>query len=305
MKKTMFLEKGVYYLVPLLWSVAGTLLILLLWQNWIRVRRPYLQLSKVVERGHAKGEEKRDSRGLVRMIEASKAYASIHKKMKGKYHRKLALMDFTFSEEEILWNNLGTAFLGAMPLMAVPVLTQQILFIVLYPIGVVIIFWTGLQKIEKAYRKWEQGLLRDVPEVIDYLRISFTVGRDYISAIRQASRSCNEAMEKALSRLVQDIEQHGANQALRHFSLHYDIPVMSKLTAAITLAVENGYESAEAYLIKIEEEVLLLRQEAMESLVETKPNQVVKLYILLFILAVTALLLKGWEIWQMISQLWI
>lgn len=298
-------EKSIHYLIPLLWSSVGSLLVWLLWHKWIQARRPYFQLSQVVERGPDRKVNKRDSRGLVRLIEATKIYDSIQLKIQGKYRKKFSLMGSDVSEEEIIWGNLTTSFLGAMPMLAVPFLTHQIMLIFLYPLGVALIFWLSLLKIEEVYKQWERGLLRDVPEVIDYLRISFAAGIDYISAIRQATRGCSKAMEMALSHLVQDIEQHGSTKALRHFSLRYDIPVMSRLTSAITLAVENGYDSAEAYLAKIEEEIVMLRQEAVATLIETKPNQVVKLYILLFGLSITALLMKGWEIWQMISQLWI
>jgi hypothetical protein len=110
-------------------------------------------------------------------------------------------------------------------------------------------------------------------------------------------------MGQALSQLLNDIQTIGSAGALRLFAISFDLPAVQKLASALMLAVESGYGAAEAYFSSIEGELTALRQEAAEALVRSKPEKIVQLYGLLFGLAVAALLLKGWEIFQQVGRL--
>ena len=160
-----------------------------------------------------------------------------------------------------------------------------------------------MQGLDRRYGRWQKALIQDIPEVMDRLRICFAGGRDYLSALRQAEATSGSAMNRALGQLIHDIQTIGSAGAFRLFSVSFDLPAIQKLASALMLAVESGYSAAEAYFSSIEGELSVLRQEAAESLVRTKPEKVYQLYALLFGLAVAALLLKGWEIMRQVGRL--
>ena len=125
---------------------------------------------------------------------------------------------------------------------------------------------------------------------------------DYLSALEGAAAGTT-ALGRALEKLTEDIRTRGSQSALASFSASFDLPATNRLASALALAIESGYEAAEVYLVNIEEELRQLRQEAAEALVKGKPEKVKQLYFLLFILAIGALLLKGWEILGQVKTL--
>ena len=191
----------------------------------------------------------------------------------------------------------------SLPTLSLPLLWGNWWYAALYPFGATVLFRQEMKALDRKYAKWQKELARDIPEVIDRMRICFAGGRDYLSALRQAQSSGGPAMGRALGRLIDDIQTIGSAGAFRLFAVSFDLPAVQKLASALTLAVESGYGAAESYFGSIEGEISALRQEAAESLAQSKPERVYQLYGLLFALAVAALLLKGWEILNQVGRL--
>ena len=195
------------------------------------------------------------------------------------------------------------SLLVALPALALPLFWRGWWNAGAYPLMAAMLFRQEMKELDSKYARWQKELIRDIPEVIDRLRICFAGGRDYLSALRQAQASGGTAMGQALSQLMNDIQTIGSAAALRLFAISFDMPAIQKLASALTLAVESGYSAAESYFSSIEGELSALRQEAAESLVRTKPEKIYQLYTLLFGLAVAALTLKGWEIFSQVGLL--
>ena len=174
-----------------------------------------------------------------------------------------------------------------------------------YPVAAAVLFKQALRDIDKKYLKWQKELARDIPEVMDRMRICFAGGRDYLSALRQAQTAGGPAMNQAIEKLIHDIQSMGSATALRLFAVSFDLAAVQKLASALMLAVETGYGAAEAYFSSIEDEITALRREAAEALTRSKPEKVYQLYSLLFALAVAALVLKGGEIFSQVGKLFV
>ena len=294
------------YAAPLLWAIYISWLIFAI-LDWKEERgKPYRQVLYTTGAGGMGKAGLKDRRGLVRavrMMDRGARFVHIKQSYWDRLDRSLSLMGEKTGARETVTILLLRSMLVALPVLVTPLFWEGWWKAGLYPLAAAILFKQEMRKLERRYSLWQKSLIRDIPEVMDRLRICFAGGRDYLSALRQAQASGGLAMAQALDQLIHDIQTIGSASAFRLFSVSFDMPAIQKLASALMLAVESGYGAAEAYFNSIEGELAALRQEAAESLVHTKPEKVYQLYTLLFCLAVASLLLKGWEILQQVGQL--
>jgi len=301
------LEKTSGLIIPLSWAGWGSFLTALFCDRYLKYHLPYKQLSLAVREDCTDSAADTDSRGLKRIIRILDKSAVLNSQgsFNGRLSRMLRLMGKEEKPEQIIMQTFIWGLLGAMPFLIVPFLLKNWLVLLLYPVFSLFIFFQEIKKIKREYQQWQTEIIRDIPEVIDRLRIGFVAGRDYISVLKQAAQNSGQAMRRVLEQLVNDIQAVGSSEALRAFAADYDIPIMGKLSSALTIAIESGYKAAEAYFANIEREIRKLREESNEQIIQSKPEKVVNLYILLFALSVAALVLKGWEIIRYIEVLFI
>ena len=275
--------------------------------DWRKARKePYRQALYASKSDSWRDTGRRDSRGLRRatqIMDKGARFVHIEQSYWDSLNRRLTLMGEKAGARETVTILLLRSLMTALPILAIPLLWEGWWKAGLYPMAVVLIFQQEMKALDRKYRLWQKELVRDIPEVIDCLRICFASGRDYLSALRQVQEAGRGAMVRALGQLINDIQTIGSAGAFRLFALNFDLPATQRLASALMLAVESGYSAAEAYFSSIEGELTALRQEAAESLVRTKPEKIYQLYSLLFMLAVAALALKGWEIFQQIGLL--
>lgn len=301
--------KWIPWMVPLIWSCAATAAAAFGLARFELKQRSYRLACMAAMSGLKHGRYGvKDSRGLMRAaVIVNKGIEQLVPEARGWFvlDRMLQQMDTGTDGREVLLHGLLKGLAGALPLLLVPVLTKQWGWFLLYPVCSVFLLYQRLRQVHTDFRLWQQALIRDIPDVIDHLRINFAGGRDYLSALAQAGNHCGPVMSLALERLVNDIHMMGASEALRVFSDSYDLPVMGKLAAAVRIAVESGYSAAEAYFSNIEDEILSLRQAAAESLIMAKPGKLVPFYLMLYGLAIAALGLKCYEIFRQVGMLFV
>lgn len=291
---------------PLVWSIYGSWLFVEAFEWWQKRREPY-KLAGFAARSQGWHEEQagenRRLKPVISIMDKGAGLIRLEQSYWQQLDRKLELMGEKADAREKLAVLLLKSLMLALPALALPLLWQDWRQALAYPAVLALLFRKELKSLERKYNRWQQELVRDIPEVMDRLRICFAGGRDYLSALRQAQAAGGPAMAQALGQLIHDIQTIGSAGAFRLFAISFDLPPVQKLASALRLAVESGYGAAEAYFGSIEGELTALRQEAAESLIRTKPEKIVQLYGLLFALAVAALLLKGWEILRQVGGL--
>ena len=294
------------WLPPVLWAAFISWLVFSA-LDWFEERqKPYRRMLYASKEAVRDSGSRKDSRGLLRamrVVDRSARLIRIEQSWWDRLDRRLALMGGDAGAGETVTILLLRSLLVALPAFALPLLWADWRYAAAYPPAAAVIFRHELKALDGKYARWQKELAADIPEVIDRMRICFAGGRDYLSALRQAQATGGPAMSRALGQLIHDIQSIGSSGAFRLFSVSFDLPAIQKLASALTLAVESGYGAAEAYFGSIEGEISVLRQEAAESLVRTKPEKIYQLYALLFCLAVAALLLKGWEILGQVGRL--
>lgn len=214
-----------------------------------------------------------------------------------------SLMGIKTRPERDLARFLAQGLIGALPILVVPFLTEFYGYIALYPLAVGFLIIQSYRKHKTEYEKWQRKIIRDLPDLIDKLRISFASGRDYLSTFIQARDTSGPKMRGMIDKLINDLQCMRPTQALDLFAESFKMPIVTKFTSAVKIALEYGYESAESYFQNIEQDITEVRRVAIEELTKSKPEKAYQLYMILLALAVGALSLKGWEIFSQIAKI--
>ena len=215
----------------------------------------------------------------------------------------LTLMGRNNNPENELAGYVVYSMTVALPVLAVPFITGFCGYLALYPAAVVVIFHKRYMKLKKEYLRWQTELVKDIPDLIDKLRISFASGSNYIAAFMQAREYSGPGMRNMIDKLINDLQCMRPAQALDMFADAFRLPVVTKFASAVKIAVEYGNEAAENYFRIIENDIIEVRRVAIEELTKSKPERVYELYLLLIVLAAGALIIKGWEIFSQVSQI--
>jgi hypothetical protein len=248
----------------------------------------------------------RDSRGLQRvmlLIQIAGKWMDLDGLILNKMDVMLEIMGEHKQSEKELARYLILGCAGAVPALALPLITKEAWYCALYPCFAAVLVYQNYHGLIKKYQDWQREIQRDIPDLIDKLRISFASGRDYVSALIQARASSGPRMAGAIERLIADIQSVGVSRALDGFAAAFRMPVINKWTSAVRIALESGYQSAETYFANIENDLREVRQIAMEELTRSKPEKVYQLYLILSGLAIASLCLKGWEIFSQMTSL--
>ena len=215
----------------------------------------------------------------------------------------LNLMGIKRRAEKELASYVVSGFIGALPVLAVPVATGCAGYFVLYPVFIIVLIYQQYLKLKKQYKKWQLEITKDLPELIDKLRISFASGRDYISAFNLVKENSGPRMRNIIDKLINDLQCMRPAHALDLFANSFKMPVVNKFASAVKIAIEYGYETAENYFRVIESDITEVRRVAVEELTKSKPEKVYQLYLILLGLAIGSLAVKGWEIFSQIDKI--
>lgn len=214
-----------------------------------------------------------------------------------------SLMGIKTRPERELARFFAQGIVGGLPILIVPFITEFYGYLALYPVAVIFLIMHGYRKHKADYEKWQREIIRDLPDLIDKLRISFASGRDYLSAFIQARDTSGPKMRAMIDKLINDLQCMRPTQALDIFADSFKMPAVTKFTSAVKIALEYGYESAESYFQTIEQDIMEVRRVAIEELTKSKPEKAYQLYMILMALAVGSLILKGWEIFSQVAKI--
>lgn len=217
--------------------------------------------------------------------------------------RMLKLMGEPKSPERVYADHIVTALLAASGLLAIPLVTGKWLFILFYPIAVALIMFGQYQMVRRRFKNWQNDVVKDLPELIDKMRISLASGKDYISALRKVQENSGPRLSKILEKLINDMQIMRPTKALDEFSQAFGLPVMVKFTAAIKIGIEVGYDNAENYFDHIEQDIRYLRKLALEELTKNKPERVNGLKVLMITHALAALTLTALNLFSKLNNL--
>lgn len=268
-------------------------------------RRAILRAGEVLlnEQELAIFQENKLTRILLELIEKIKRNINLENLLLREIRQMLTLMGQKRSAEKELAGYLMRGLSLALPMLLVPLLTGFVGYFVLYPLFVGIIMLQCYRELKKDYRQWQAELVRDLPDLIDKLRISFVSGRDYIAAFIQVRENSGMKMRGMIDRLISDLQCMRAAQALDLFAEAFQMPIVNRFASAVKIAIKYGYGAAENYFQTIENDITEIRCAVIGELTKSKPEKIYQLYLLIFALAVGALSIKAWELFSQLSTI--
>lgn len=293
------------FLMPFILAILGSLYLAKTIFMDKHTKRAIIRAQEVImtEREIEKAKENRATRFVLDMILKVQKLIDLEGLIFFDLRNMLNLMRIKTRPESELAKYIIKGFLGSLPILAVPLLTGFIGYFVLYPIFVIVITYQQYLGLKKQFKKWQIEMAKDIPELIDKLRISFASGRDYISAFNQAKENSGKRMNNIIDKLINDFRFMRHTQALDLFAQSFKMPVVTKFASAVKIAIEHGYEAAENYFRIIESDITEIRHVAIEELTKSKPEKVYQLYLILLLLAIGSLAIKGWEIFSQVNKI--
>jgi len=157
--------------------------------------------------------------------------------------------------------------------------------------------------VKRRFRQWQNDIVRDIPELIDKMRISLASGKDYISALRTVRENSGPRLSAILDKLINDMQIMKPSLALDEFAAAFGMPVMIKFVAAVKVGIETGYEQSENYFIHIEQDIRDLRKLALEELTRSKPEKTVLLKVIMVFHAIAAFGLTTMKLFSEINRI--
>lgn len=294
-----------FYGFPLLLGVAGAYRVKQRLFPEKRMVKAILQAREVVytERELMRARENKGISLIIKQLKTMQGYFDLERLILRDIRQINGLMGIKTTPERELAGFIARGLISGLPVIIVPFLTGFAGYIAAYPLAAAVLTLQSYRKYRAGYEQWQKEIIRDLPDLIDKLRISLAGGRDFLAAFTQARDSSGPKMRAAIDQLINDLQCMRPSQALDVFASSLNIPVAAKFASAVKIAVEYGYESAENYFRTIENDIMEVRRAAIEELTKSKPERVYQLYIVLLSLAVGSLLLKGWEIFSQIDAI--
>ncbi len=269
------------------------------------VRRAILRAGEIVL-SERELQRKRDGRiitWITDFLSGLERFTDIERLLGYDLKKMLSLMGEKKRPERIYADHILTALLAAAVLLGIPMLTGFAGYLLLYPIGVGLIIIGQAQKVKRRFRRWQNDIIRDIPELIDKMRISLASGKDYISALRTVRENSGPRLSAMLDKLINDMQIMKPSQALDEFAAAFDMPVMIKFVAAVKVGIETGYEQSENYFTHIEQDIRELRKLALEELTRNKPEKIVILKAVMVFHAIAAFGLTALKLFSEINRI--
>jgi Flp pilus assembly protein TadB len=292
-------------IISLVISLLFTFLVSFLLGDKQTARQAIVRAGVVLltEKELALAREDRLTRYVWELIELSKKRVNLEGWVLGSMRKMLHLMGREKSAEKELSTYFVKALVLALPILIVPLITGFLGYVLLYPFFVGLLIVQFYRQLKKEYQQWQAQLIRDLPDLIDKLRISFASGRDYIAAFIQIRDHSGMKMRGLIDKLISDLQYLPPAKALDLFAAAFQMPVVDRFVSAVKIAIKYGYQAADNYFQTIENDITEIRCVVIEELTKSKPEKIYQLYVLIFALVISALALKAWELFSQLGTI--
>ncbi|NLO76572.1 MAG: hypothetical protein GX092_06865 [Clostridia bacterium] len=213
--------------------------------------------------------------------------------------RILAMMGNKKSFEQVIADQIVKAAIFSASMLAVPVLTGSKAYLFLVPVSFVAVMFIQNRDIYHSYKKWQNELIKDIPLLIDKIQISLEAGKPIIHALQQVYKSASPRLSVMLERLLLDMQMMKQTEAIDKFARATGIPEMINFSAAVKIAIENGYEKSRSNFEILKQDIRKLRIISLNELTRSKPQNLRKLQLLM---ALNAALAMGYTFFVIFTE---
>ncbi|MDD2212524.1 MAG: hypothetical protein PHV56_06135 [Clostridia bacterium] len=206
-----------------------------------------------------------------------------------KLKRILAMMGNKESFEQVIADQIIKAAIFAGVMMIIPFLTGTKAYFFLVPLSFIMVMIIQNRDIYHSYKKWQNELIKDIPLLIDKIQISLEAGKPIIHALQQVYKTASPRLAVMLERLLLDMQMMRQTEAMDKFARATGIPEMINFSAAVKIAIENGYDKARDNFEILKQDIRKLRLISLHELTRSKPQGLRKLQIIMALNAAIAM----------------
>ncbi|MMZ63255.1 hypothetical protein D1872_255000 [compost metagenome] len=148
------------------------------------------------------------------------------------------------------------------------------------PVVIIVFYLAQLTEIRKEYKKRQDEIVRDLPQLISKMMIALETGKSFITTLQRLEETSGPRMKRMLVRLNANVRIMKLTDAVDLFAAETDIPVMRDFAAAVKIGVNNGYVEAKKYFDNIKGDLKKLRLAALKDMTRSQPEKIKYLYLL-------------------------
>lgn len=186
--------------------------------------------------------------------------------------------DNTFEEE--LADKLLKSIVGCLPFLVLPFIFKIPALLLALPVVIMVFYLAQLTEIRKEYKKRQDEIVRDLPQLISKMMIALETGKSFITTLQRLEETSGPRMKRMLVRLNANVRIMKLTDAVDLFAAETDIPVMRDFAAAVKIGVNNGYVEAKKYFDNIKGDLKKLRLAALKDMTRSQPEKIKYLYLL-------------------------
>lgn len=221
----------------------------------------------------------------------------------GKLRRMYNLLGKENTFEEELADKAVKSLAGSLPFLVLPFLLDLPVLFLAIPLAVAVFFFAQLGEITKAYKRRQEEITRDLPQLISKMMIALETGKSFMTTIQRLEETSGPRMKKMLARLNANIRIMKLTDAVDLFAAETDVPVMRDFAAAVKIGVNSGYGEAKKYFDSIKGDLRKLRLAALKEVTRSQPEKIKTLYILVALHAFAAVIIAFIDIFSQIQNL--
>ncbi|GIP08236.1 hypothetical protein J1TS5_04060 [Paenibacillus macerans] len=223
--------------------------------------------------------------------------------LNGKLRRMYQLLGNENTFEEELADKLLKSVVGSLPFLVLPFLLHVPALFFVVPAAIAVFFFAQLNEISKAYKRRQDEIIRDLPQLISKMMIALETGKSFMTTIQRLEETSGPRMKSMLSRLNTNIRIMKLTAAVDLFATETDVPIMRDFAAAVKIGVNSGYGEAKKYFDSIKGDLRKLRLVGLKELTRSQPEKIKYLYLLIAAHAFGAVILSFYAIFSEIQNL--
>lgn len=167
-----------------------------------------------------------------------------------------------------------------MVLMMAAVLKTQI-FVYMAPITFILFTYVGLKGIQDSYKKRQNKLIKDLPNLISKMIAALEVGKPLTVIFKEVSDRCDPLLADMLKKLLADTNVMPMRDALQRLAKSIDLPVMYDFVSVTNIVMDKGFREAESDLNGIKNDLRELRKLSLHEQTKGSPAKMNRFYFIM------------------------
>lgn len=172
-------------------------------------------------------------------------------------------------------------------LMMVPALfflaivAESALLYWLIPASIAVLFYTFLNDINSQYRKRQNQLINDLPNLISKMILALETGKSFTLVFDEVADQSKPLLAEMIKKLIANMQIMDRKAALQEFAKDVDLPVIYDFVSVVNVGMDKGYKEAIPDFESIKNDLRELRKLSLIEQTKGNPAKMNLFYVIL------------------------